>query len=682
MKLGFYSRIAADNVRKNYRFFIPRILAEAGLLGSFYIVLTLSLDRRLSDLRGGDYIPLLMFLGMLVIALQSAVLMLYINSFLMKQRKREFGLYNVLGMEKRHVGRVMLYETLICCVVSLVIGLAFGMLFYKLCSLLICYLLQTDVVFGFYFIRPGTIIGAALFFVFLDILIYFANLISLARLKPVDLLSSVSTGEKEPKVRWVLLVIGVLTLGAGYGISVTVKNPISAVSLFFVAVFLVIIGTYCLFMTGSVFVFKALKKNKAFYYKKKNFTAVSGLLYRMKRNAIGLASIAILATDVLVMISTTVSLYSGMQQTLDKNYPQHYYLFMRVYDSDDSAVLPTSDDMAEVVRSVAAKYGEEVKQISHQKYLNVTYNHLNGEYIPKVPEAGSDIPSDPANFIFMTEDVYAGCGGERIGLAKDEALLCAFNANDEVPEEITVSGRKFKVKDSLLYFPIQNNALASVSHGYGMVVSDESVLDGLFADQKESYGSNASDYSERLAVTFSDLERLYQVGDEIHDDVSDRLSDIFNRNNPGTEASVVILSESVWSSKQTVLGLYGSFLFLGLLLGCVCLFSTVLIIYYKQISEGYEDRARFQIMKKVGMSDGEIKKTIRTQILLVFFCPLIVAGVHICFAFPMLEKLLQALLLSDTWLFVGCSAITYLVFALIYVLIYSITARTYYKIIR
>lgn len=681
MKLGFYSRIAADNVRKNYRFFVPRILAEAGLLGSFYIVLTLSLDERLSEMRGGDYIPVLMFLGMLVIAVQSTVLMLYINSFLMKQRKREFGLYNVLGMEKRHVGRVMFYETLICCVVSTVLGLAFGMLFYKLCSLIICNLLRTEVVFGFYFIRPATIIGAALFFVFLDLLTYFANLISLARLRPVELLSSVSTGEKEPKVRWILLIVGILTLGAGYGIAVSVKNPYKALQLFFVAVFLVIIGTYCLFVTGSVFVFKSLKKNKKFYYKKKNFTAVSGLLYRMKRNAIGLASIAILATDVLVMISTTVSLYSGMQRTLEKNYPQHYYVSLHVYDGADSMITLDSDIVEDAIRKSAAKYGEEVKSIFHQKYFSVTYNHLDGEYIPKIPDKGSNVPSNPATFTFMTEETYVRCGGDGLGLAKDEVLICAFNATDEVPTVVTIAGRHFRVRDKLTYFPIQSNITSSISHSYGMVVADDSVLEELFDDQRKAYGKNASEYSDRLAVTFSDVDLLDKVGEELHDDVGIRLNEYISGNIPEAQASY-ISSESIWDAKEGVLGLYGSFLFLGLLLGCVCLFSTVLIIYYKQISEGYEDRERFQIMKKVGMSDSEIKKTIRTQILLVFFCPLIVAGIHVCFAFPMLEKLLQIMLLSDTWLFVGCSAVTYLVFAIIYVLIYSITARTYYKIIR
>lgn len=681
MKLGFYSRIAADNVRKNYRFFVPRILAEAGLLGSFYIVLTLSLDERLSEMRGGDYIPVLMFLGMLVIAVQSTVLMLYINSFLMKQRKREFGLYNVLGMEKRHVGRVMFYETLICCVVSTVLGLAFGMLFYKLCSLIICNLLRTEVVFGFYFIRPATIIGAALFFVFLDLLTYFANLISLARLRPVELLSSVSTGEKEPKVRWILLIVGILTLGAGYGIAVSVKNPYKALQLFFVAVFLVIIGTYCLFVTGSVFVFKSLKKNKKFYYKKKNFTAVSGLLYRMKRNAIGLASIAILATDVLVMISTTVSLYSGMQRTLEKNYPQHYYVSLHVYDGADSMITLDSDIVEDAIRKSAAKYGEEVKSIFHQKYFSVTYNHLDGEYIPKIPDKGSNVPSNPATFTFMTEETYVRCGGDGLGLAKDEVLICAFNATDEVPTVVTIAGRHFRVRGTLTYFPIQSNITSSISHSYGMVVADDSVLEELFDDQRKAYGKNASEYSDRLAVTFSDVDLLDKVGEELHDDVGIRLNEYISGNIPEAQASY-ISSESIWDAKEGVLGLYGSFLFLGLLLGCVCLFSTVLIIYYKQISEGYEDRERFQIMKKVGMSDSEIKKTIRTQILLVFFCPLIVAGIHVCFAFPMLEKLLQIMLLSDTWLFVGCSAVTYLVFAIIYVFIYSITARTYYKIIR
>lgn len=681
MKLGFYSRIAADNVRKNYRFFVPRILAESGLLGSFYIVLTLSLDERLSEMRGGDYIPVLMFLGMLVIAVQSTVLMLYINSFLMKQRKREFGLYNVLGMEKRHVGRVMFYETLICCVVSTVLGLAFGMLFYKLCSLIICNLLRTEVVFGFYFIRPATIIGAALFFVFLDLLTYFANLISLARLRPVELLSSVSTGEKEPKVRWILLIVGILTLGAGYGIAVSVKNPYKALQLFFVAVFLVIIGTYCLFVTGSVFVFKSLKKNKKFYYKKKNFTAVSGLLYRMKRNAIGLASIAILATDVLVMISTTVSLYSGMQRTLEKNYPQHYYVSLHVYDGADSMITLDSDIVEDAIRKSAAKYGEEVKSIFHQKYFSVTYNNLDGEYIPKIPDKGSNVPSNPATFTFMTEETYVRCGGDGLGLAKDEVLICAFNATDEVPTVVTIAGRHFRVRGTLTYFPIQSNITSSISHSYGMVVADDSVLEELFDDQRKAYGKNASEYSDRLAVTFSDVDLLDKVGEELHDDVGIRLNEYISGNIPEAQASY-ISSESIWDAKESVLGLYGSFLFLGLLLGCVCLFSTVLIIYYKQISEGYEDRERFQIMKKVGMSDSEIKKTIRTQILLVFFCPLIVAGIHVCFAFPMLEKMLQIMLLSDTWLFVGCSAVTYLVFALIYVLIYSITARTYYKIIR
>lgn len=681
MKLGFYSRIAADNVRKNYRFFVPRILAEAGLLGSFYIVLTLSLDERLSEMRGGDYIPVLMFLGMLVIAVQSTVLMLYINSFLMKQRKREFGLYNVLGMEKRHVGRVMFYETLICCVVSTVLGLAFGMLFYKLCSLIICNLLRTEVVFGFYFIRPATIIGAALFFVFLDLLTYFANLISLARLRPVELLSSVSTGEKEPKVRWILLIVGILTLGAGYGIAVSVKNPYKALQLFFVAVFLVIIGTYCLFVTGSVFVFKSLKKNKKFYYKKKNFTAVSGLLYRMKRNAIGLASIAILATDVLVMISTTVSLYSGMQRTLEKNYPQHYYVSLHVYDGADSMITLDSDIVEDAIRKSAAKYGEEVKSIFHQNYFSVTYNHLDGEYIPKIPDKGSNVPSNPATFTFMTEETYVKCGGDGLWLAKDEVLICAFNATDEVPTVVTIAGRHFRVRGTLTYFPIQSNITSSISHSYGMVVADDSVLEELFDDQRKAYGKNASEYSDRLAVTFSDVDLLDKVGEELHDDVGIRLNEYISGNIPEAQASY-ISSESIWDAKEGVLGLYGSFLFLGLLLGCVCLFSTVLIIYYKQISEGYEDRERFQIMKKVGMSDSEIKKTIRTQILLVFFCPLIVAGIHVCFAFPMLEKMLQIMLLSDTWLFVGCSAVTYLVFALIYVLIYSITARTYYKIIR
>lgn len=325
MKTGFFLKTAWGNIKKNYRFFIPRILAEAGLLGCFYIAYTLACDGRLAHIKGGEYIPTFMLMAVAILGGLSFVLLLYTNSFLMKQRKQEFGLYNVLGMEKKHVGRVLFHESVLCGIISVLLGLVVGVLFYKACSLLICKLLKAEIIVGFYFIKASTLLPSALIFLGIDLFIFIVNRINIGRMKPVDLLKSRQRGEKEPKVKWVMLVFGLAALVSGYVIALTTKSPLAALGMFFLAVVLVIIGTYFLFVTGSTFILKTLKKSKKYYYKKDHMVAVSGLLYRMKQNAVGLASIAILSTGVLVMMSTTTSLYSGLQGTLDKNFPQHFY---------------------------------------------------------------------------------------------------------------------------------------------------------------------------------------------------------------------------------------------------------------------------------------------------------------------------------------------------------------------
>ena len=372
MKTGFFLKLARSNISKNRRFFIPRILSEAGLLCVFYIVFTLRADERLLEIRGGEYIGMFMSIGVAVMTLLSVILLLYINSFLMKQRKREFGVYNILGLEKRHIDRVLFHETAISSLVSVALGLLTGVLFYKACSLLICRLLGAEIVLGFYFISVRNLAISGLLFMALDLLTYGINCVTIAKLKPVELLSSANVGEREPKVKWLLLVLGVLALGGGYYISVTTESPLKAIALFFVAVILVIIGTYFLFVAGSIFVLKALKKNQKFYYNKKRMPAVSGLLYRMKQNAVGLASIAILATGVLVMISTTVSLYAGQEETLRRNYPQDYYLSARYVEWNQEGDLTFSqeiplDTLTRVVKQEAEKNGLTVQDIKRQE---------------------------------------------------------------------------------------------------------------------------------------------------------------------------------------------------------------------------------------------------------------------------------------------------------------------------
>lgn len=690
MKTGFFLKLARSNISKNRRFFLPRILSEAGLLCVFYIVFTLRADERILQLRGGQYIEVFMSIGVAVMMLLSVILLFYINSFLMKQRKREFGVYNILGLEKRHICRVLFHETALSSLASVVLGLAMGTLFYKLCSLLICQLLNAEIVLGFYFINARSLTLSGAFFLVLDVMAYGVNCVTIARLKPVELLSSANVGEREPKVKWPLLVLGLLALGGGYYISLTTQNPLKALVLFFVAVILVIIGTYFLFVAGSIFVLKALKKNKRFYYNKKHMPAVSGLLYRMKQNAVGLASIAVLATGVLVMISTTVSLYAGAEETVKRNYPQDYYLSARYLQWSDEGQLLHAEDMPRetMLRAVeqgAEKNGLTIKEIALQEYLTVSYIYENDTMTcERVSGNAADNLKGLSVITYITEEMYRSLGGEALNLAKDEIAVCPMDIRQSGFDRptLTIGEDTYQIKTTIPLFPISSGMEAAATNSYGVVVADESVLAHIFDQQKAAYGEAASDYTRRIAASFAGREANGDVGEKLERDVEAYLKEAAFPQQQEPGESLVITGNTVWGARESVTAMCGALLFLGIILGLVCLFATVLIVYYKQISEGYEDRVRFQIMQKVGMSRREVKSTINSQVLLVFFLPLVVAGMHLAFAFPILEKVLHILLLSSTSLFVICSLVTFGVFAAVYTLIYMATARTYYKIVR
>ena len=684
MKTGFYLRIALDNIRKNTRLYIPRILAEAGLLGCFYIMITLSMDRRLSEALGGAYLSAFMSFGAVVIGLLSLILILYINSFLMKRRKSEYGLYNVLGMEKRHIIRVLFTESFITSVISVLAGLLFGTLFYKASSLLICRLFQAEIVAGFYYLAAPTVLIAAVIFFGMDLFAFAVNSIAILRQKPVELLAGKHAGEKEPRVRWLLLVIGVISLGAGYMIALMVQSPLKALFLFFLAVILVIIGTYCLFVTGTTFILKCLQKNKKYYYNKRHMPAVSGLLYRMKQNAVGLASIAILATGVLVMISTTVSLYSGVQDTVDNNYPQQLYL--SAYQKNGEEISHISfDELSGIVEEAANQNGVEIESIDNTRMLTVSYLMRNNALLARTEAYGGWEPEELTSVIFITESTYTNLRAQTYfttdernpGLGKDEIAFCRIMSTvhdlGDVPETLTIAGKEYRVRDVLSYFPVNTN-FGNIVDVVGIVVSDEEVLNDIYLAQKEAYGKYASEYASRIGVTFADEEAANAAGAQISEDVAEELESRYP-----DELSYTL--DTKWESLHNTLDMYSTFLFLGILLGFVCLFSTILIIYYKQISEGYDDRDRFQIMEKIGMEAREVRKTIENQLVLQFFLPLITAAVHTAFAFPILLKLLKILMLSNTQLFVVCTLITLAVFALVYTAVYFLTARTYYKIV-
>lgn len=371
MKWGLKRKLAFENIKKNYRFFIPRIVTEAGLLACFYIFFTLSYDDRLSKIKGGSYIPTFMWMGSVIIGLLSFILILYTNSFLMKQRKREFGMYSVLGMEKKHICQILFHESVICSIIAILFGLVGGMLFYKISSLAICKLLKTNIIIGFYFITPKTVLPAGAIFIGLDFIAYIINCISIGKLKPTELLSSTHTGEKEPKIKWILLILGILALGGGYYISLSTDNPLKAILVFFAAVLLVIIGTYFLFIAGSIFVLKILKKREKYYYKPNHITAVSGLLYRMKQNAVGLASVAILATGVLIMISSTFCLYFRTESIMEDFYPQDYYVPMSFNTEMEETVNIPEQVVANTVQECAKRYGLQVNDGFSQIFLRL-----------------------------------------------------------------------------------------------------------------------------------------------------------------------------------------------------------------------------------------------------------------------------------------------------------------------
>lgn len=679
MKAGLCRKLAFGNIRKNYRFFIPRILTETGLLACFYIIFTLSCDGRLTKIKGGSYLPTFMWMGAVIIGLLSAILMLYTNSFLMKQRKREFGLYSVLGLEKKHICRVLFYESFFSCLISVSAGLLGGMLFYKLCSLAICRLLKAEIVAGFYFITPQTILPAGAIFVGIDLFAYLVNCIGIEKMKPVELLSGANTGEKEPKVKWALLFLGILALGGGYFISLTTKNPLSAILLFFAAVLLVIAGTYFLYIAGSVFVLKALKKKESYYYKPGHITAVSGLLYRMKQNAVGLASVAILATGVLVMISTTFCLYSRTENTLKANYPQDYYLPTVVYDENGAAVEIPESVIEDTVRRCAEHHGLAVREGFSQEFFNVTFLHQPGKLIADagLTETVTDLGS-LYNVTFLTEEMYVKLGGKPLGLQENEVAVCPFQIDAEFADSsFAVFGKTYTVAKRLTRFPIKS-ALISVN-SYGMVVADDAAFTDIFDGQKEAYGSAASALEQRYCLSFEDRDQALKTGADFSAEVERSLDRYLT--DAGCSSYTIGGFDAVWEARGNLYGMFGTLLFLGILLGIVCLFATVLIIYYKQISEGYEDRNRYQIMQKIGMTDREVKKTIRSQVMLVFFLPLVTAGVHVAFAFPLLTKLMEVLLLDNVWLFAKWCIIVYVVFALVYALIYKLTAKTYYRIV-
>ena len=671
-------------MKSNRRFYLPYILTVIGTAAAFYIMAAIVSDPGSKELAAGTsngpmYVSMFMTLGMFVLGLFSCIFLLYTNSFLMKRRQKELGLYSVLGMSKTNIAGIMVFEALYIALIGIGGGLAVGILLTKLVSLALFRLMRLPVPFGFS-VQPIAIIIVVLFFAGLILLTLLANLAKVGRSRPVELLRGGNVGEKEPKANWFLTIVGVLFLGAGYAAAMLVDNPGMAVAVYFLAVFAVIIGTYCLFTSVSIAVLKALRRNKRYYYKSNHFISVSGMLYRMKRNAVGLANICILCTMVMVMVSGTLSLYLGSEEQVNVHCPSDVVVEATYYASSTGDHVYNEETGEETIE-YHTPYDAAAMDAWFEDYFA---GHKLTPSAAKAVEYYSFTAVDSEDHVSLvtavTAETYAQLTGEAAPeLAPGEALAHVpsgykfgdgLNFLDKDGNTLSI---QFVGEAQLSSAQVElNTAILSQSEDDDivLVVPDTAALLELVAGQENGsyvwrgqYDFDASD--EALAAMVDDYFAASSEGDGVDAGYYDMLR-------------IDLRSEA----EQEVYGLSGGFLFLGVFLGIVFLMATVLIIYYKQVSEGYEDNARFEIMRKVGLSEREARRAIRSQILTVFFMPILVAAIHIAFDFNLVVLLLRLFSLTNVKLTALCTLGTLLVFCAVYAVVYALTARSYYKIVR
>lgn len=647
-------------MQKNRETYFPYLLACITTIMMFYNIMFLCIADDLGSISDFNSVRSVLSLGVIVIAIFSVLLLFYTNSFLMKRRKKELGLFNILGMEKKHVARIMFLETFYSALISIVIGIVVGILFSKLIILLLVKIIHAAVPFGFEIPILAIVITLVLFAgIFFLNLLY--NVIQVYRTKPIDLLKSNNMGEREPKTKWLLTIVGFITLGWGYFIAQTTESPLAALKLFFLAVVLVIIGTYCLFIAGSIAILKMLRKNKRYYYKANHFISISGMIYRMKQNAAGLASICILSTMVIVMLSTTVSMYFGMEDLLDTRYPREISIY---------AVNVSDEDVQRIDRAVAEQLSRAnivAEDAIRSRYLFLAIRQWENRFFPILDKQNPN--GQQVMLQLMALEDYNQLEGASETLADGEVLLFPLSG-DVLGDRLEFQDYPLTIKKRLDTFnpDFTGELSAYMTNTYIVVVKEREVI-------KEIYNALYTNQRE-----FIDLS--YEYGFNTNADAKAQIELMSALNQELMKLNVDGNVDGRENSRETFLSLYGSLFFLGLFLGLLFILATVLIIYYKQISEGYDDQQRFAIMQKVGLSRDEVKKAIRSQVLSVFFLPLLMAVVHIAFAFKVITKLLLIFNMTNVQLFLMYTGATILVFALLYGIVYAITAKAYYRIIR
>ena len=670
MHKGIFSRLAKQNIRNNKSTYIPYMITCIFCIAMIYMMEFLrdcpTLDQAV---RQADEVRMIVFTGEIVVEIFCIIFLIYSNSFLMKRRQKEIGLYNILGLERNHIGIVMFLETIITSIGSLAGGIVAGIIGSKLALLLLLKLLHIPSVLGFYISVKG-IFTCLFMFGIIFLMILFLNLAKIHLSRPVELLRGNNTGEKEPTAKWLMALIGFICLGVGYYLAVTTESPIKAITIFLLAVILVMAGTYLLFTAGSIVILKFLRRRKSFYYRTGNFISISGMLYRMKQNAIGLASICILSTGVLLMISMTVSIYFGMNDIMLNRYP---------YDVDMSVTSISEEECQTAIEAFEKTIADNkvpVEKSVEEIYLDIVCSK-NGDQILIKPTNTIRNSDSVLVLSLLNQAEYERLTGISANLNDGE--IFAWYPSAVQKDSVTVDETEFTVKKWLDKNPLTCGEDA-VSDNAVLVVTDEDFkkFDEMRTEMYKGVSSAPAgeDLTLHLGldITGSETDKI-DFGTPVMEAVKDL------KKNGGLSENSWITSGIRQQEYESYYADNGSLLFIGIFLGSLFLMGTAMIIYYKQISEGYEDQKRFEIMQKVGLSRREVRSSVRRQILMVFFLPLLMAMLHITMAFPMIRRLLLLFGMTDTKLFIGCTAGTVLLFAVVYGLIYLMTARSYYHIV-
>lgn len=659
MNKGFYTKLAWNNFKANRLITLPFLLSTSFMVGVFYIMMALSQDASIREL-SMSVVQILLF-GTIIVGLFGAIFTFYTYNFLAKKRMKELGLYTVLGMNKSQIARLLFVEMMYIAFATLVIGIGSGVLLSKLLQLILIKMTGLSLVYGFSISLIAVCVTVG-WFILVYALLGLSMMIRVIRLNVISLLKEASRAEKEPKANIVFVLLGVGCIGYGYYSALTISHPLKAILDFFFAVIAVIIGTYLLFMVVSIFVLKVLKRNKAFYYQTKNFISISGMLYRMKRNAVSLANICILATMLLVTMGVTVCLFAGTEDAVRKQMPREFAVLN--YGVEKGSELKTEQRVKEMLST----YGVEAKNEAGVEYIAATGLETESGAIEWVnpKEVGTDITSS-AVIVMITQSNYESLTGKPITLQANEIAFKAV-LHGEQPKErsvFNVGKDAFVIKEEMDGKIEELFLISNLVNTYFIVVQDDRFLPFLESLNKQLADVGGQDISIHSGYYF-DLSSTQQ-----EKEIKQRLED-------SGLGDVSIRSEV----RAAVFEMNASFLFIGMFISLVFLIAQVVVMYYKQISEGYEDESKYRIMQRIGLKQQEIRRSINGQMVVTFFAPLIIAGIHVSVAYSYMTSILLLFGLNNQTLFMMTMVGVFVVFSIFYFAIYKLTSRVYYKIIK